>query len=283
MTSSTTHSSPDSRPDSSPATDSHRDTYRNSPRDTQRDIPRDGDLEAPRDASATEAVPAPPPEPRSILGLTVAQVAGSSLAAVSSALAASFLGVAGTIAGALVGSLVGTVGTAVYSHSLHTAGTRLRTLAPRQKLAPVETSGRARTEAREVHGPLRADRPARRRPLLMLGAGVAMVFVIALGAITLAEMVLGHPVSSSSGGGTTIGRAVTPQGSGPGSGGTTPNPAATTSATTPTASTTPLTASVPSTAATGSATGSATSPGASTSASTTTATSTPTGSATTLP
>ena len=252
MTSSPTPLSRDSRPTS----DLH--TPRATPNALQREDARHVAPEPPHDSLLTSALPASPAEPRSNMGLTVAGVAGSSLAAVSSALAASFLGVAGTIAGALVGSLVGTVGTAVYSHSLQTASTRLRALSPSQKLAPVETSGQPSSGAREVHGALRSDQPSRRRPLLMIATGVAVAFAIAIGAITLAETVLGHPVSSSSGSGTTIGRAVTPQGSGSEPSGTTPSPAATTSTTGQTAPPTGVTTPVPTTA-TGSATGTTTS------------------------
>ena len=256
MTSSPTPLSRDSRPTSD------LDTPRATPNAFQREATPHVDPEPPHDtlpmSPLMSAVAASPAEPRSTMGLTLAGVAGSSLAAVSSALAASFLGVAGTIAGALVGSLVGTVGTAVYSHSLQTAGTRLRALSPSQKLAPVETSGQPPTGAREVHGALRSDQPSRRRPLLMIATGVAVAFAIAIGAITLAETVLGHPVSSSSGSGTTIGRAVTPQGSGSEPSGTTPSPAATTSTTAQTAPPTGVTTPVPTTA-TGSATGTSTS------------------------
>ena len=64
-----------------------------------------------------------PTSGRSVLGLSVAQVLGGALAAATSALAASFLGVAGTLVGAVVGSVVATVGAAVYAHSLRKAAT----------------------------------------------------------------------------------------------------------------------------------------------------------------
>lgn len=267
-----THLSPDSRPTPEPDTrDAAAHTFQRGARHL--------DSERPRDTLAMSPLPESPVGTRSAMGLTFAQVAGSSLAAVSSALAASFLGVAGTIGGALVGSLVGTVGTAVYSHSLRTAGTRLRALTPAQKRALVETGGRALAEPREVHGPLRTDRPARRRPLLLLAAGVGVAFAVALGAITLAEKVLGHPVSSSSGGGTTIGRVVTPESPATGSPGNTPSPAPASATTAPTA---PSTTS-PTTEPTGSGAGSGTSSGTTTSTGSASTTPAPTGSATTQP
>src|ERR687890_1245594 len=52
------------------------------------------------------------------LGLSTSQVAGSALAAVSSAVLLSTLGVAGTVIGAAVGSIAATVGSAVYTRTL---------------------------------------------------------------------------------------------------------------------------------------------------------------------
>jgi hypothetical protein len=63
------------------------------------------------------------PKPR--INLTLSHVAGSSLAASSSALVASYLGVAGTIAGAAIGSAIATTGTAVYGHAFKHSGRRI--------------------------------------------------------------------------------------------------------------------------------------------------------------
>ena len=71
-----------------------------------------------------------PTSGRSVLGLSVPQVLGGALAAATSALAASFLGVAGTLVGAVVGSVVATIGAAVYAHSLRKAATQLRVIRP---------------------------------------------------------------------------------------------------------------------------------------------------------
>ena len=71
-----------------------------------------------------------PTSGRSVLGLSVPQVLGGALAAATSALAASFLGVAGTLVGAVVGSVVATIGAAIYSHSLRKAATQLRVIRP---------------------------------------------------------------------------------------------------------------------------------------------------------
>ena len=148
-------------------------------------------------SSGTPLIDPDAPTPRTFFGLSVAQVLGSALAAATSALAASFLGVAGTIIGALVGSLVATVGSAVYAHSLETAGARLRVV----RVTVVDPAGRPTTgpgslplPAPTVVPPSTPSRPSRRwvrrGAVLVAGAGLA------LGGITLVEQVLGHPVSS---------------------------------------------------------------------------------------
>ena len=60
------------------------------------------------------------------LNLSAAQIIASVLATLSAAVAASFLGVAGTLVGAAVGSLVSTMGTEIYKHYLQRSEERLR-------------------------------------------------------------------------------------------------------------------------------------------------------------
>ena len=52
-------------------------------------------------------------KPKPLLGLSGTQTIGSAMAAVTSALVGSFLGVAGTLIGAAIGSIVATVGAAL--------------------------------------------------------------------------------------------------------------------------------------------------------------------------
>ncbi len=145
-------------------------------------------------------------EPEPFFGLGLAQILASTLAAVSAALAASFLGVAGTIIGAALGSLVATIGSAIYAHSLRTAGSRLQRLRPQ---GPGTPSPRARV----MHGPARRTPGgvtiSRRR---WLGASAAVIagFALALTGLTLAETFLGHPVSNNGTTGTTLSRAADP-------------------------------------------------------------------------
>jgi hypothetical protein len=138
----------------------------------------------------------------SFLGLSVTQILGGALAAATSALAASFLGVAGMIIGAVVGSVVATVGSAIYAQSLRTAGVRLRMV--RVQAFPAGASPGPATLS--VPGPP-AGRPPRARVRLVVG--IALAVIVALAGITGVERLLGHPLSSSSTSGTSIGQAVT--------------------------------------------------------------------------
>ncbi|MFC4586902.1 hypothetical protein [Sphaerisporangium corydalis] len=60
------------------------------------------------------------------MDLSVPQIAGSALAAVTAAVAASFLGVTGTVVGAAVASAATTVGNAVYTHYIKRTHVRLK-------------------------------------------------------------------------------------------------------------------------------------------------------------
>jgi hypothetical protein len=60
------------------------------------------------------------------LNLSAAQVIASVLATLSAAVAASFLGVAGTLLGAALGSVVSTMGTEIYKHYLQRSEERLK-------------------------------------------------------------------------------------------------------------------------------------------------------------
>lgn len=228
---------------------------------------------------------APAPDARPTLQLSLPQVVGSALAAATSALAASFLGVAGTLIGAVFGAVIATIGGALYSHSLGVAALRMRVLrevngVDDDAATTVDTRSRAvddgeaitvDTRSRAVGsgpagrgslktaGPDLLTVPARRRWLRPVAA-MALGVVIALAGITAFELVLGHPVSGSTSSGTSIGQAVraAPATASPStSDSTSPASTATASATsTATPSTTATTTSSPS------ATSSATAPAA---------------------
>lgn len=77
-----------------------------------------------RPASTTDTAEAEATTP--LLDLSFTKVIGGALAAVTTALAASFLGVTGTLTGAAFGSVVSSLAAAVYAASFRTAGTRIR-------------------------------------------------------------------------------------------------------------------------------------------------------------
>ena len=164
-------------------------------------------------STETTAIATTREAPEGFLGLSPAQVIASALAAATSALAASFLGVAGTIVGAIVGSIVATIGSAVYAHSLQRAHSQLRVV----RLQPVTRL--ASTRPHVVEGPVSeaatepepkvesSGHPAgerRGRKWAALAVGVVGAAALALGGITLAETFMGHPVSDASSSGTTI-------------------------------------------------------------------------------
>ena len=98
------------------------------------------------------------------LNLSAAQVIASVLATLSAAVAASFLGVAGTLLGAALGSVVSTMGTEIYKHYLQRSEERLRTAgqvlyhsparprpaAPRSRRERLPVAGTPRTRVRRV-------------------------------------------------------------------------------------------------------------------------------------
>ena len=92
------------------------------------------------------------------LNLSAAQIIASVLATLSAAVAASFLGVAGTLVGAAVGSLVSTMGTEIYKHYLQRSEERLRSAG--QVL--YHSAARTRTGTTDVRGGSGVQRPAGR-------------------------------------------------------------------------------------------------------------------------
>ncbi|MEV6424798.1 hypothetical protein [Streptomyces sp. NPDC051662] len=143
------------------------------------------------------------------LDLSVAQVAGSTLATVAAAVLASRLGVYGTIAGAGVVSLIATCGGPVFQHLFRRTGEQLREVTvqakPGGRQVPVRDDpgdppvpdgefGEATTHGTRVRGwkrPLRA---------------AVVVFVVAMVGITGFELAAGRDLNG--GEGTTVGYVV---------------------------------------------------------------------------
>src|SRR3954471_2052526 len=168
----------------------------------------------------TETAVRPSPDEPKKASISAAQVAASALAAVSSAVVASFFGVAGTLIGAALASVITTVSASLYATSLKKTNERLR---------KVLTTGQQRPTARALPARLDPRRPRRKRigPRWGRVAVYAVsVFVVAMAIVTGIELIGQKPVSalvgnSSSSGTTTLGElASTP--SSPGKTPTTP-------------------------------------------------------------
>jgi hypothetical protein len=163
------------------------------------------------------------------------RVLGGALAAVSSAVLLSTLGVIGTIVGAALGSIVVSVATSLYARGL----TRSRERMAQAQEAALRRVGVAQAEVRrarrrsardateahleranqnlaEAHEELTTDpEPGlltrlRRLPWRHVVLGTALTFVVALAAITAFELLAGRPIASYTGGtdrdhGTSIG------------------------------------------------------------------------------
>ncbi|MGW4821896.1 hypothetical protein ACWEP4_23650 [Streptomyces sp. NPDC004227] len=142
--------------------------------------------------------------------LSVAQVAGSAVAAVVAAKLASYFGVYGTILGAGVVSVLATCGGSVFQHFLRRTGEQLRGVAASP--GPVPGPSPATAPAGRTAPPVgeftegtvyRARIKSWKRPVL----AAALVFGVTMAGITAYELVSGD--SFSGGRGTTVGYAVT--------------------------------------------------------------------------
>lgn len=139
--------------------------------------------------------------------LSMPQIVGSALAAVTAAVAASYLGVAGTVIGAAVVSVATTVGSAIYTHYLKRTGEQVKlhtVIAWRDPEPPGTTS-----EQRDTPGPgdpdapesgettlvmPRAERPGRPLPWLKMSMGASLVFAVSMGAILAYQGISGSRV-----------------------------------------------------------------------------------------
>ena len=132
--------------------------------------------------------------------LSMPQILGSALAAVTAAVAASYLGVAGTVIGAALVSVASSVGTAIYTHYLKRTGDTVKrhTPIPWRELAQ-EGSGES-VVAVTVAEPGESTPVRRRLPWLKVGVAAVLVFGVSMGGIlayqavaqrTVAEQVTG--------------------------------------------------------------------------------------------
>lgn len=130
--------------------------------------------------------------------VSVVQIIAGALASVSAAVVASTFGLKGTLLGAAVTSIVASVGGALYTHSLHRARVRIQT----------RFNPHTGAIERVVIRPQRVRRPIRWGRVV---GATALVFVLAMGTITVVEVAARRPVAALVGstppehGGTTVG------------------------------------------------------------------------------
>jgi hypothetical protein len=121
--------------------------------------------------------------------LSVAQIAASCLAAVSAAVLCSLFGVAGTVIGTAVASLIATIGSALYAHSMRRTKARLRRLHQAGAAAPplTEVVKTARQQGRQWLSQIQWR---------LVGIGTVVVFVVAIGVVTIIEFSAGESLSA---------------------------------------------------------------------------------------
>ncbi len=164
-------------------------------------------------------------KPKQLLGLSGTQTIGSALAAVTSALVGSFLGVAGTLIGAALGSIVATVGAALYARTLSSAATVAMKKIPQRRMIGLPADD---GEVLIASAPAESDEPRAKRvrgkftpkTWIKVGAVSAAAFVIAMVGVTAVEFGTNRPISSlvsstssidggATGPTTTLGKALT--------------------------------------------------------------------------
>ena len=161
------------------------------------------------------------------LGLSGPQIIGGALAAASAAVAASWLGVAGTVLGAVVVSLVASIGSALYTHSLERSRRVIRESLPVSPILPARgaAGGEAATAVLPVVATPAADdeappessgepaaRPAGSVSWRTVGVSALASLALAAAVLTGFETFVGKPASSiigaGDGGGTTVSQLV---------------------------------------------------------------------------
>jgi hypothetical protein len=234
------------------------------------------DLRPPNNPNPTGSKNPPDPteEKKKVFDLSMTQVAGGALAAMTAAALGSTLGVAGTIVGAALASVVAGVAGSLYTASLRTGREKVRTVfrgqstdagsAPPAPVDPATTFSATRTSASATNGraleetqalpawdPLPLEKSSRtkraRAPFPWKRAVAVSLSVFALAAVLITgyERVSGQPLSGGTG--TTVSQVGSDTSSGSDDGNTTttqsatPSPSSTPSASesTPTASTSP--------------------------------------------
>jgi hypothetical protein len=132
-------------------------------------------------------------------GIEVTKIIAGTLAAVTAAVIGSFLGVAGTLAGAAVASVVGSLGTELYQRSLHRGAKRLGAIAPTFVKVPAAVGTPAVAAATEEEKPSHTVPPRKEIRWGRIGVVAGALFVLAMGSLTVFELISGETVASAVG------------------------------------------------------------------------------------
>jgi hypothetical protein len=155
-------------------------------------------------STQTQTQPQPETERTQHLQLSATQLIASALAAVTATVAASFLGVTGTVIGAAVASMLTVSGNAIYAHSLRRTSERVRTVVPTAVRRHAGAAPRP-TDPTTVTPPEKPRKPLTRRQLAVAVVGL---FAAVLALVTTVELAAGRPLSDllrgKSGHGTTV-------------------------------------------------------------------------------
>jgi hypothetical protein len=133
--------------------------------------------------------------------LSPVQLTAGALSAVSTAVVASFFGVAGTLIGTALASVISTVSATLYSNSLQKTNERLRRVREglTERQPRVTDAGAAAPATRVLPAsldPRRAPAPRRRPRWGRVAAYAVGVFAIAMGIVTGVELIGQQPVSA---------------------------------------------------------------------------------------
>lgn len=132
-------------------------------------------------------------------GIEISKVIAGTLAAITAAVIGSFLGVAGTLAGAAVASVVGSVGTEIYQRSLNRGAKRLSAIAPTFVKAPAAVGTPEVAAATEDDSPSHTVAPKRNLRWGHVALAATALFVLAIGSLSIFELVAGKSVASAVG------------------------------------------------------------------------------------
>ncbi|MFG6192193.1 hypothetical protein [Nonomuraea sp. JJY05] len=128
------------------------------------------------------------------LVLSVPQIVGSAMAAVTAAVAASYLGVAGTVIGAAVMSFASTVATDVYTHCLKRTGDKVKQHTVSVWQERTAEAGDA-TLRRFAQAMASVGELGKALSWAKLGAAAALVFCVSMGGILTYQVIVDQTVA----------------------------------------------------------------------------------------